>query len=614
MRRSIAVLPFASLATDAENASFVDGIHDDLLTKLANIGSLRVISRTSVLEYRNTSKNLRQIGLELGVDTVLEGTVQRAGDNVRINVQLIDAQTDEHLWAQTYDRQLTMQNIFAIQSEISEAISGALQATLMPRAQERIESIPTEDIRAYGLYVSGRDNLYLRRLETLQQARRQFEQAIERDPEYAEAYVALAECYLLLAINHNALTRDEAFDAARENLDEAFRLNPELSDAYATEGLLKTNIWSQTRVGPENAEAEAAFEYAISLNPNSAQAYMWFASLRDAEQRYEDSIALYHRSMQLDPLARVPYANLPGLYAQVGQNNVALKLWLDATEIHPEWPTPYRNIAVHLLRLGRMDEALAWNVAAQGLSTDPGLGGDIGVSVYVQLGEFDRARSILESLPAEHPFAPLSPGLHLLLDANFAGAHEFFSELIAQSEQTPPDLYNIAADIAIQAGELDKAREYVLLQSPILARDSELQIDRYTVGNIVKLAFIAIETGDVAGGTGMLDATLPVVQSLPRLGLYGQGIRDVEIFAILGRREDALLALRAAVDAGFRGSIPFDTWLLESDPFLDSIRDDTRFTGIVSELEALNEIMRTRAMQAEESGDWATLRSLAGST
>jgi hypothetical protein len=153
-----------------------------------------------------------------------------------------------------------------------------------------------------------------------------------------------------------------------------------------------------------------------------------------------------------------------------------------------------------------------------------------------------------------------------------------------------------------------------LLQSPILARDSELQIDRYTVGNIVKLAFIAIETGDVADGTGMLDATLPVVQSLPRLGLYGQGIRDVEIFAILGRREDALLALRAAVDAGFRGSIPFDTWLLESDPFLDSIRDDTRFTDIVSELEALNEIMRTRAMQAEESGDWATLRSLAGST
>ena len=171
MRRSIAVLPFASLSTNPENALFVDGMHDDLLNKLANLGSLKVISRTSVLEYRDTSKNLRQIGQELGVDTLLEGTVQRFGDDVRISVQLIDAATDEHLWAKSYDRQLTMQNIFSIQSEISGAISGALHATLMPRTQERIESIPTEDIRAYSLYVSGRDNLSRRRLETLQEAK-----------------------------------------------------------------------------------------------------------------------------------------------------------------------------------------------------------------------------------------------------------------------------------------------------------------------------------------------------------------------------------------------------------------------------------------------------------
>ncbi len=136
------------------------------------------------------------------------------GDNVRINLQLIDAATDDHLWAETYDRQLTMQNIFSIQSEISAAISGALHATLMPHAEEYIESIPTEDIRAYSLYVSGRDNLYLRRLETLQEARQQFEQAIELDPDYAEAYVALAECSLLLFVNHNALTREEAFQTA----------------------------------------------------------------------------------------------------------------------------------------------------------------------------------------------------------------------------------------------------------------------------------------------------------------------------------------------------------------------------------------------------------------
>ena len=614
MRRSIAVLPFVSLSNEPDNELFVDGMHDDLLTKLANIGSLKVISRTSVQEYRNTSKNLRQIGQELGVDTVLEGTVQRVGDNVRINVQLIDALTDEHLWAKTYDRQLTMQNIFSIQSEISEAISGALQATLMPRAQDRIESIPTEDIRAYSLYVSGRDALYLRQLETLQEARRKFEQAIELDPDYAEAYAALAECELLLYVNHRAITRDEAYELAQANLDEAFRLNPNLADAYATEGLLKTNQWSQTRIGTENVEAEAAFEYAISLNPNHARAYMWFASLREAEQRSEDSIALYHRAMQLDPLARIPYSNLPALYAQQGQNDVALKLWLDAIEIHPEWPIAYQYIAMHLLGMGRLDESYAWYLAARDLSTDPAQGGNLGVEIFLQFGDIDKARELFVDFPDDHPLAALIGGIRLLLDEDYDGALEFFSRIIEEGEAAPSFLLDLASDIALQAGDLETARDYILRRTPILESDSKLQIDRFTVGQIVKLAFVYQRTGNVIRANEMLNATLPVVQALPRLGMYGQGIRDVQILALLGRKEDALNTLRAAVTAGYRSSFSSNNWLLEDDPFLDSIRDDGRYGDIVSELESLNGVMRTRVMEAEESGDWSALRALAGAT
>ncbi|MCP5092653.1 MAG: hypothetical protein GY949_17205, partial [Gammaproteobacteria bacterium] len=137
-RKSIAVLPFRNLSTDPDNAFFADGIHDDLLTKLAHNGELKVISRTSVMEYRDTNKNLRQIGDELGVATVLEGAVQRVGNTVRINVQLIDAGTDDHLWANSYDRDMTTKNIFKIQNEIAKEISGALQATLTPVAQSRL--------------------------------------------------------------------------------------------------------------------------------------------------------------------------------------------------------------------------------------------------------------------------------------------------------------------------------------------------------------------------------------------------------------------------------------------------------------------------------------------
>ncbi len=614
IRRSIAVLPFVSLSVEPDNALFTDGIHDDLLTKLASIGSLKVISRTSVLEYRDTNKNLRQIGAELGVDTVLEGTVQRVGDNVRINVQLIDAESDEHLWAQSYDRQLTMQNIFSIQSEIAVAISNALRATLMPGTEDAASSIPTQNIRAYSLYVSGRDNLYLRRFETLQAARRQFEQVIELDPNYAEAYVALAECALLLFINHNALSRAEAYAIAQENLDKAFDLNAELADAYATLGLLKTNQWSQTRLGSENAEAEAAFEYAISLNPNHAQAFMWFASLRDEEQRYEDAIALYHRSMQLDPLGRIPYSNLPALYAQQGQNEVALKLWLDATEIHPEWPTAYGYIAAHLFGMGRLDEALAWNVRTRELSTDPTLFANVDVGVHMQFGDVSRVTSFLAAFPPDHPLAPTIPGFQRFLEGDFAAALAAFSGIVQRGEALPDFLLSIAADTAILVGDLETARDYVLMNNPVLNSDAALDINRFTIRDVVKLAYIDQKSGDPDRALELLSAALPVAQSLPRLGMFGQGILDVQILALLGRREDAIQALRAAVDAGFRGSIPYDNWLLQDDPFLAVIRDDSGFAALVGELDTLNAAMHARVSEAQRTGNWAALRALAGSS
>ena len=609
---AIAVLPFASLSSDSENLIFADGIHGDILTQLANIGSCKVISRSSVMEYRNTTKNVRQIGEELDVGSVLQGSVQRVGDNVRINVQLVDAKNDVNVWARTYDRQLTAQNIFDIQTEISGAIAAALETTLTPAEQVRIASKPTSDLRAYSAYVSGRDDLSLRRLETLRSARQHFRQAIDYDPGYAAAYAGLAESVLLLENNHQALPQAEAYAIVRANLQKALELDPDLADAYAVKGLLESKVWQKTRVGEGNVEAEAAFRRAIELNPNHASAYMWFAMLRDGEERDEEAIELFQRSMELDPLGRIPFTNLPMLYAQRGQSDEAIRLWFKAMQVHPEWPMPQLYLAQHLAGLGRLDESMAWIEQASALANDPVV--DLfTVRLYVAFGDTEKAVELLKTLPAEHQLARYMDGLQLLLRFDFQGALDYFSAIAASEESSGTSEFpaQVAAQIAIVTDDLDKAREFVLLDEPILREDADLQVDRFTIPAVIRLAYISQRQGDSDYARELLLAALPVVRELPRLGWFGQGIQEVRILALLGRKEDALDALRALVDDGFRNPVLTDLWSLDEDPFLAALRDDDRFTAILDEVDRSMEQMYDRVLQAERSGDWSSLRAAA---
>lgn len=613
-RLAIAVLPFTSLSSDPDNVVFADGMHDDLLTRLANVAALKVISRTSVMEYRSTTKNLREIAEELGVGTVLEGTVQRMGDSVRINTQLIDAQTDEHLWAESYNRELSAKNIFAIQSEISTEITDALEATLSEEERGRLAEVPTDNFAAYNLYMQGRVNLYLRTLDSTQQARENFEQAIDLDPGYADAYAGLSDSMLLLFINHGAVPGAEAFSRSREALTKALEINPHLADAYASLGLLHTTIWLQTRFGTDNVEAESAFKRAIALNPNHARAIMWFASLRASEEKFDEAIELYNRSLDLDPRARIPYANLPGLYATKGYNDKALQYWLKAIDIHPEWPTVYQNVAIHLQGLGRIDEAVAWSVKTRELSSDPLNGLNI-IGAYIELGEREKAAEFMQALeiPEQHPLFSFGQGFPNLFRGDYSGAVAVFEASLAKTDNVLPFMFDILSDAAMLAGDYEKAYEYAIMRYPALADLDNLIVDRFNVGDVVKLAYLKQQEGDMDTADALLEAAMPVVRDTPRLGMAGHGIRDVQILTLQGRTGEALDILQEAIDQGFRGTVFFDTWSLGEDPYLLPIRENSRYESMIAQIQAYIDVMSENVRQAQLFDSWDELRARASS-
>jgi TolB-like protein/tetratricopeptide (TPR) repeat protein len=610
---SIAVLPFTSRSSVEENQFFADGIHDDILTRLAEIESLRVISRTSVNEYRDASRNLKEIGEKLGVATIVEGAVQRSGDQVRITVQLIDAATDEHIWAKAYDRELTIESLFEVQSEISSQIASSLHAALTPEQEIRLAKIPTNNIEAYAEYVAGRENLMKRNFATLVTAREQFERAVELDPEYAQAHVALAETVLITLSNHKSIAPAEVAAIATSHLDEALRIDPQLPQAYAVRGLMETMQWEATRIGTGNLAAAASFDKAIALNPNLADAYVWFASLRSAEGEIEKSIDLLTTALTIDPLSRIPYVNLPKFLAMEGLNARTTELLLHATNIFPDWATPYGYLGRHMQGLGRLDESIAWGQREADLTQDPMTGGNL-LGIYQDFGDDDAITAFMSDFPQDHPLYPIGKSYWHYMKRDYAAA---LVELEAISDDSPFPLeftYPLMVGAAILTNDYDKAYEYLIESNPMLTEDSATTVDRFNIYSAVQLAFVEQKRGHSQIAADLLQQAETIVRGLPRQGMSGYGIRDVQILTLQGRSGAAMDALAEAVAAGFVSSQSSDVWPFDEDPIIQPLRSDPRFDVLSQQINDSLERMRQNVDDAQTTGDWSTLLAKAQST
>ena len=344
---SIAVLPFTNMTRDEQNDPFIDGIHDDLLTHMSRIASLRTTSRTSVLQYKDTTKTIPEIGAELGVATILEAGIQRSGDRVRINVQLIDTAADEHIWAEQYDRELTAVNVFEIQSEIAIAIADELQATLTPDERQRLDSVPTQSIAALESYFAGKQLLEERTIESLTAAVEYFEQVVELDPDFALGWSGLADAYMLLPEYSATIDRDMVGERSTYAVARALEIDSDLP--YVS----SSAAWSKLIHNYDWPGAERTFRRALEIEPDNASVLHWLSHTLSWRGQTEEAVKMARYAVEVEPDSQLMAMNLAYILVDARQYDEALLVAKNVLTVDPGYMGARRNLFLHELRSGQ---------------------------------------------------------------------------------------------------------------------------------------------------------------------------------------------------------------------------------------------------------------------
>jgi TolB-like protein/cytochrome c-type biogenesis protein CcmH/NrfG len=360
--KSIAVLPFDNLSRDPDNAYFAEGVQDEILTRLAKVADLKVISRTSTQRFKSAPSDLREIAKQLGVMNILEGSVQKANDQVRVNVQLINALTDAHLWADTYDRKLI--DIFSVESEIAKTIADTLQAKLSGSEKQMMAAAPTTDTTAYELYHKGRSLWEKRSGDNIPKAIAFYEQAIARDPNYALAYAGLSSAYIILPF-WAGVDRLDAYSKAKDAALKALRLDPNLAEAHLALG--KVLFFSEIDLPGALRE----YQRAIELQPNDATAHHWLGNdALSALGRFEEAIAQGKRAVELDPLSPVINTDLGTTFYYAHRYEESAKQLRKTLEIDPTFFYAHFNLGIALQAAGDLSGAITEYEKAKQLGDD----------------------------------------------------------------------------------------------------------------------------------------------------------------------------------------------------------------------------------------------------
>jgi TolB-like protein/Flp pilus assembly protein TadD len=525
--QSVAVLPFANRSADASDRYFVDGIHDDVLTQLSKIRDLKVVSRTSVERFRDTTQSIRDIGAALGAGAIIEGAVQRSGDRVRITVQLIESETDEHIWAETYDREISATNIFAIQSEIAIAIAKQLRAKLTDEEQNQLVSVPTESFAAYDLYLQGAELTRQWEPEAFNQAADLFRRALEIDPDYARAYAGLCDVFIA---NYRHTSDTSMVPRAQSYCDRALQIDDSL------------------------------FEVRLSLG-----------NLFTATGKYEQAEAEFLRAIAIEPKSDAAYRSLGRTYFARKQESKAEEALLRAIQLAPENPAGHDALGDFHYALGRFPQAVAaYDEAVKRDPDDPGAYLDLGAAKYLS-GDFAGTEAAWRkslSLDGNQPTLLYNMGTVFFFEKRFDDALEMYQRAT-----------EIKPDDQIAWGAIGDAYRF------IGGKQSESVAAYETAIDLAERMFeVNPKNVEVASALGRLYATtnrpdkanefLDIALTIGSEDMYMWYDRSLTYLA-LGRIDEAIAAIEQLIAKGY------STDILASDVMFSEIAADPRFRMII---------------------------------
>jgi len=545
-RPSIAALPFVNRSGLQEDEYFTDGIHDEILSRLAKISGLSVRGRTSVMQYRDSPKNLRQIGRELDARYLLEGGVQRAGETVRINLQLVDAENDEHLWAETYDRELSVDNLLAVQSEVALRVAEALDARLTADETTGLGARPTENLEAYDYYLRGNDYLNRGELGFLERAPvtavEMYGSAVELDPDFALAWAALAWAHTIVR-EHGFDPDAGRLEAARAAAERALALEPDLAEAHRALGRYFEHQFDYRRAGEE-------YERARRANPNDAELLANIAGLLERQGEAGEALPLLDRAAELDPRSVETATDYGHALARAGRYAEAERQFDRAIALAPDQIAPYaEKLDYYLYVLGDREGAL--RVLQEGSARM----GRIAFATNLMSWEYSYFRVFADELA--EPLDRMS-------------VESFGHDTVSHY------YYHLAKAWSYEAGGMpdlarasyDSAR--VILEDRVGRAESNAYLLRYLSWAYAGLGRSAEA---IATARRALEAVPPVKDFL-----WGNdnALALAEVQMILGRTDEALDLLTSLVERA-----PRYTASLRTDPLWDPLRDDPRFQALL---------------------------------